>query len=174
MFLVFLVLIEGCYDVILVNVQFGVSDVCKLVELICVSGKQLIMIYISYGDLDYYFGLVILQDVFLQVCIVVIVQIVVYIQQIQVGKLVYWGLKMGVDVFVCVVVLQVLDGDVLQLEGQCLLLIGLDGLILDCMVLWVLLLCVIVGGILVVVGEYVWMVDMQMLKLYIDWLQILQ
>ncbi|MEW2973450.1 MBL fold metallo-hydrolase, partial [Pseudomonas juntendi] len=80
-------------------------------------------------------------------------------QQSQAGKLAYWGPKMGADVPARIVVPQVLDGDALQLEGQRLPLIGLDGPTPDRTVLWVPSLRAIVGGIPVVAGEHVWMAD---------------
>jgi hypothetical protein len=127
MFSVSSVLIEGRHDAILVNAQFGASDARKLVELIRASGKQLTTIYISHGDPDYYFGLATLQDAFPQARIVATAQTVAHIQQTQAGKLAYWGPKMGADVPARIVLPQVLDGDALQLEGQRLPLIGLDG-----------------------------------------------
>lgn len=137
MFSVSSVLIEGRHDAILVNAQFGASDARKLVELIRASGKQLTTIYISHGDPDYYFGLATLQDAFPQARIVATAQTVAHIQQTQAGKLAYWGPKMGADVPARIVVPQVLDGDALQLEGQRLPLIGLDGPTPDRTVLWV-------------------------------------
>ncbi|MCL1420803.1 MBL fold metallo-hydrolase, partial [Enterobacter hormaechei] len=95
-------------------------------------------------------------------------------QQTQAGKLAYWGPKMGADVPSRIVVPQVLDGDALQLEGQRLPLIGLDGPTPDRTVLWVPSLRAIVGGIPVVAGEHVWMADTQTPKSHADWLQTLQ
>ncbi|CRX68328.1 MULTISPECIES: MBL fold metallo-hydrolase [Stenotrophomonas maltophilia group] len=174
MFSVSSVLIEGRHDAILVDAQFGASDARKLVERIRASGKQLTTIYISHGDPDYYFGLATLQDAFPQARIVATAQTVAHIQQTQAGKLAYWGPKMGADVPARIVVPQVLDGDALQLEGQRLPLIGLDGPTPDRTVLWVPSLRAIVGGIPVVAGEHVWMADTQTTKSHTDWLQTLQ
>lgn len=174
MFSVSSVLIEGRHDAILVNAQFGASDARKLVELIRASGKQLTTIYISHGDPDYYFGLATVQDAFPQARIVATAQTVAHIRQTQAGKLAYWGPKMGADVPARIVVPQVLDGDALQLEGQRLPLIGLDGPTPDRTVLWVPSLRAIVGGIPVVAGEHVWMADTQTPKSHADWLQTLQ
>ncbi|MBA0432684.1 MBL fold metallo-hydrolase [Stenotrophomonas maltophilia] len=174
MFSVSSVLIEGRHDAILVNAQFAASDARKLVELIRASGKQLTTIYISHGDPDYYFGLATVQDAFPQARIVATAQTVAHIQQTEAGKLAYWGPKMGADVPARIVVPQVLDGDALQLEGERLPLIGLDGPTPDRTVLWVPSLRAIVGGIPVVAGEHVWMADTQTPKSHTDWLQTLQ
>lgn len=174
MFSVSSVLIEGRHDAILVDAQFGASDARKLVELIRSSGKQLTTIYISHGDPDYYFGLATLQDAFPKARIVAIAQTVAHIQQTQAGKLAYWGPKMGSDVPKRIVMPQVLEGGALQLEGERLPLIGLDGPTPDRSVLWVPSLRAIVGGIPVVAGEHVWMADTQTPKSHADWLQTLQ
>lgn len=174
MFQVSSVLIEGRHDAILVNAQFGASDARRLVDLIRASGRQLTTIYISHGDPDYYFGLATLQDAFPQAHIVATAQTVAHIQQTQAGKLAYWGPKMGADVPARIVVPQVLDGDALQLEGERLPLIGLDGPTPDRSVLWLPSLRAIVGGIPVVAGEHVWMADTQTPTSHTDWLQTLQ
>ncbi|HDS1581830.1 TPA: MBL fold metallo-hydrolase [Stenotrophomonas maltophilia] len=174
MFSVSSVLIEGRREAILVDAQFGASDARKLVELVRASGKQLTTIYISHGDPDYYFGLATLQDAFPQARIVATAQTVAHIQQTQAGKLAYWGPKMGADVPARIVVPQVLEGDALQLDGERLPLIGLDGPTPDRSVLWVPSLRAIVGGIPVVAGEHVWMADTQTPKSHADWLQTLQ
>jgi len=174
MFSVSSVLIEGRREAILVDAQFAARDARALVEKIRASGKQLTTIYISHGDPDYYFGLATLQDAFPQARIVATAQTVTHIEQTQAGKLAYWGPKMGADVPARIVVPQVLEGDALQLEGQRLPLIGLDGPTPDRTVLWVPSLRAIVGGIPVVAGEHVWMADTQTPQSHADWLQTLQ
>jgi len=174
MFSVSSVLIEGRHEAVLVDAQFAASDARALVEKIRASGKQLTTIYISHGDPDYYFGLATLQDAFPQARIVATTQTVAHIEQTQAGKLAYWGPKMGADVPARIVVPQVLEGDALQLEGQRLPLIGLDGPTPDRTVLWVPSLRAIVGGIPVVAGEHVWMADTQTPQSHADWLQTLQ
>jgi len=174
MFSVSSVLIEGRREAILVDAQFAARDARALVEKIRASGKQLTTIYISHGDPDYYFGLATLQDAFPQARIVATAQTVAHIEQTQAGKLAYWGPKMGADVPARIIVPQVLEGDALQLEGQRLPLIGLDGPTPDRTVLWVPTLRAIVGGIPVVAGEHVWMADTQTPQSHADWLQMLQ
>ncbi len=174
MFSVSSVLIEGRHEAILVDAQFAARDARALAEKIRASGKRLTTIYISHGDPDYYFGLATLQDAFPQARIVATAQTVAHITQTQAGKLAYWGPKMGADVPARIVLPQVLDGDALQLEGQRLPLIGLDGPTPERTVLWVPSLRAIVGGIPVVAGEHVWMADTQTAQSHADWLQTLQ
>ena len=174
MFSVSSVLIEGRNDAILVNAPFAAGDARRLVEQIRASGKQLTTIYISHGDPDYYFGLATVQDAFPQARIVATAQTVAHIRESQAGKLAYWGPKMGADVPARIVVPAVLEGDALQLEGQRLPLIGLDGPTPDRSVLWVPSLRAIVGGIPVVAGEHVWMADTQTPQSHADWLRTLQ
>ncbi|WMJ67698.1 MBL fold metallo-hydrolase [Stenotrophomonas sp. 24(2023)] len=167
------VLIEGRHDAVLVDAQFGASDAQRLVEQIRASGKRLTTLYISHGDPDYYFGLATLQDAFPQARIVATAQTVAHIQQTQAAKLAYWGPKMGADVPARIVIPQVLQGDALELEGQRLPIIGLDGPTPDRTVLWVPALRAIVGGIPVVAGEHVWMADTQTPQSHRDWLRTL-
>ncbi|OUL10648.1 MBL fold metallo-hydrolase [bacterium AM6] len=174
MFPVSSVLIEGRNDAILVNAQFAAGDARRLVEQIRASGKRLTTIYISHGDPDYYFGLATMQDAFPQAHIVATAQTVAHIRESQAGKLAYWGPKMGADAPARIVVPSVLEGDALQLEGQRLPLIGLDGPTPDRSVLWVPSLRAIVGGIPVVAGEHVWMADTQTPQSHADWLRTLQ
>lgn len=107
------------------------------------------------------------------------VQIVVYIQVIKDVKLVYWGLIFKDNVLMLLVVLELLKGDQLKLEGYVLKVVDLKGLSLDCMVLWILLLKMVVGGVLVEFGLYVWIVDIQIQVLcqvwvvMFDWIEVL-
>ena len=174
MFSVSSVLIEGRQDAILVDAQFAASDARALAERIRASGRRLTTIYISHGDPDYYFGLATLQDAFPQARIVASAQTVAHIRQTQAGKLAYWGPKMGADAPGRIIVPEVLDGDALQLEGERLPLIGLDGPSPDRSVLWIPSLRAIVGGIPVVAGEHVWMADTQTPQSHADWLSTLQ
>ncbi|KAF1014148.1 MAG: hypothetical protein GAK31_03172 [Stenotrophomonas maltophilia] len=168
------VLIEGRHEVILVDAQFAPSDARQLVERIRASGRTLTTIYISNGDPDYYFGLAPVQDAFPQARIVATAPTVAHIQATQAAKLAYWGPKMGDDVPTRIVIPQVLAGNALQLEGQRLPIIGLDGPTPDRTVLWVPSLRAIVGGIPVVAGEHVWMADTQGAQSHRDWLATLQ
>ncbi|EEF22341.1 conserved hypothetical protein, partial [Ricinus communis] len=51
------VLVTGDKDAVLIDAQFSRAEAQKLVDKIKASGKQLITIYISWDDPDYYFGL---------------------------------------------------------------------------------------------------------------------
>lgn len=172
-YVIFLVLFEivlGKIEVILIDVQFQCNDVQVLVSWIKVSGKMFKVVYVSYSDFDYYFGLEIIYVVFLDVKIVVMLQIVVVIEVSKDGKFVYWGLILKDNVLVLVIVLQLFDGNMLCVDGELLCIVGFDGLMFDCMFVWIFFVWIVVGGILVVVNIYVWMVDMQMLLLYVNWL----
>ena len=168
------VIVSGEREAVLVDAQFGKAQAEQVAERLRASGKRLTTIYISHGDPDYYFGLATVQDAFPQARIVATAQTVAHIRESQAGKLAYWGPKMGADAPARIVVPAVLEGDALQLEGQRLPLIGLDGPTPDRSVLWVPSLRAIVGGIPVVAGEHVWMADTQTPQSHADWLQTLQ
>ncbi len=166
-------LVTGPHDAILVDAQFAASDAAQLVQRIRDSGKRLTTIYISHGDPDYYFGLATLQDAFPDVRIVATAQTVAHINATQAGKLAYWGPQMGADKPARIVIPEILDGDSLNLEGQAIQIIGLDGPTPDRSVLWIPALRTVLGGIPVVAGEHVWMADTQGAQSHADWLKTL-
>ncbi|WP_369989979.1 MBL fold metallo-hydrolase [Pseudomonas xanthosomatis] len=168
------VIVSGEHDAILVDAQFGKAQAAQVVERLRVSGKQLTTIYISHGDPDYYFGLDTLTQAFPKARVVASAATVAHIRQTMDAKLAYWGPQMGADKPARLVLPQVLEGNRLELEGQALEVIGLDGPQPDRSFVWIPSIKAVVGGVVVSEHIHVWMADTQSAKSYADWLGTLK
>jgi len=167
------VLVTGAHDAILIDAQFGGSQAAAVVDEIRKSGKQLTTIYISAGDPDYYFGLDKITQAFPDAKVFATPQTVAQIKQTMAGKLAFWGPKLGADAPASLVVPQVLPGDTLELEGQQLKVMGLDGAQPDRSFVWIPSLRAVVGGVVLWNNLHVWMADTQTPQSHADWLQTL-
>jgi len=167
------VLVTGAQDAVLIDAQFSAADARALVERIKASGKRLSAIYISHGDPDYYFGLDTLQAAFPDAKILATAPTVEHIRSTQAGKLAYWGPKLGADAPRRIVVPEVLQGDRIELEGQSLQIVGLDGPSPDRSFVWIPSIRTVAGGVPVVAGEHLFMADTQTPKSHQDWLATL-
>ncbi|HEY9027351.1 MAG TPA: MBL fold metallo-hydrolase [Burkholderiaceae bacterium] len=174
MFPVTSVLVAGRKDAILVDAQFGVSQADQVVETIRRSGKTLSTVYISHGDPDYYFGLERIKAAYPDARIVATPQTVAHIKETMAGKLAFWGPKLAADAPKTLVVPEVLDGDRLELEGQTLKIVGLDGPQPERSFVWIPSLKAVVGGVVLANNLHVWMADTQTAKSHADWLATLQ
>jgi glyoxylase-like metal-dependent hydrolase (beta-lactamase superfamily II) len=167
------VLVQGKTDAVLIDAQFSAEQARKLAGKIKASGKRLTSIYISHGDPDFYFGLDTLQAAFPEAKILATPQTIAHIQETNEGKLKVWGPKLGENAPRQLVVPEPLQGDSLQLEGQTLQLVGLDGPTPDRTVVWIPSIKTVAGGIPVMAGEHVWMADTQTAQSHSDWLAML-
>ncbi|MFK3771913.1 MBL fold metallo-hydrolase [Pseudomonas sp. NPDC089406] len=168
------VIVSGEHDAILVDAQFGKAQAAQVVERLRASGKQLTTIYISHGDPDYYFGLDTLTQAFPKARVVASAATVAHIRKTMDAKLAYWGPQMGADKPARLVLPQVLEGDRLELEGQALEVIGLDGPQPDRSFVWIPSIKAVVGGVVVSEHIHVWMADTQGAKSHADWLGTLK
>ena len=167
-------LLTGGRDAVLVDAQFSTADAAKLVEMIKASGKKLTTIYISHGDPDYYFGLETLHAAFPDAQILATPQTIAHIQASKDEKLKIWGPQLGANAPKQVLVPSPLQGNALQLEGQELKVIGLDGASPQRTVVWVPSIGTVMGGVLVDAGSHVFMADTQTPQSRQDWLAALQ
>jgi glyoxylase-like metal-dependent hydrolase (beta-lactamase superfamily II) len=167
------VLVSGQRDAVLIDAQFSTVDAAKLVEMIQASGKRLTTIYISHGDPDFYFGLETLQAAFPEARIVATPQTVAYIEKSRAGKLAHWSGPLGAGAPTRTVVPEPLQGDRIDLEGEALEIVGLDGPTPDRTFVWIPSLRTVAGGIPVMADEHVWMADTQTPQSHADWLATL-
>lgn len=166
--------LTGVRDAVLVDAQFSTADAAKLVEMIKASGKKLTTIYISHGDPDYYFGLETLHAAFPDAQILATPQTIAHIQASKDEKLKIWGPQLGANAPKQLLVPSPLQGNSLQLEGQELKVIGLDGASPQRTALWVPSISTVMGGVLVDAGSHVFMADTQTPQSRQDWLAALQ
>ncbi|MBI6954648.1 MBL fold metallo-hydrolase [Pseudomonas sp. CCOS 191] len=167
------VIVSGAHDAILVDAQFGKAQAEQVVERLRASGKQLTTIYVSHGDPDFYFGLDTITQAFPKARVVASAATVEHIRKTMDAKLAYWGPQMGADKPARLVVPQVLQGDRLELEGQALQVVGLDGPQPDRSFVWIPSIKAVVGGVVVSEHIHVWMADTQTGQSHADWLKTL-
>ena len=166
-------LITGAKEAVLVDAQFSTVDAQKLIDLIKASGKRLTTIYISHGDPDFYFGLVALTTAFPEAKVLATPQTIAHIKETSAGKLQFWGPKLGAGAPSRIVVPEPIQGNQIELEGNKLEIVGLDGPTPDRSFVWIPSLKTVIGGISVFAGEYVWMADTQTPQSHADWLATL-
>ncbi|HEK1685719.1 TPA: MBL fold metallo-hydrolase [Pseudomonas putida] len=167
------VIVSGQREAVLVDAQFGKAQAEQVAERLRASGKRLTTIYISHGDPDYYFGLDTLTQAFPDAKVVASAATVAHIRQTMDAKLAYWGPQMGADKPTKLVVPQVLAGNRLELEGQALEVVGLDGPQPERSFVWIPSIKAVVGGVVVSENIHVWMADTQSAKSHADWLATL-
>lgn len=167
------VIVSGEREAVLVDAQFGKTQAKQVAERLRASGKRLTTIYISHGDPDYYFGLATLTQAFPDAKVVASAATVAHIRQTMDAKLAYWGPQMGADKPTKLVVPQVLAGNRLELEGQTLEVVGLDGPQPDRSFVWIPSIKAVVGGVVVSENIHVWMADTQSAQSHTDWLATL-
>ncbi|MBC3465302.1 MBL fold metallo-hydrolase [Pseudomonas sp. RW10S2] len=167
------VIVSGEREAVLVDAQFGKTQAEQVAERLRASGKRLTTIYISHGDPDYYFGLDTLTQAFPDAKVVASAATVAHIRQTMDAKLAYWGPQMGADKPTKLVVPQVLAGNRLELEGQTLEVVGLDGPQPDRSFVWIPSIKAVVGGVVVSDNIHVWMADTQSAQSHTDWLATL-
>ncbi|HEK1770752.1 MBL fold metallo-hydrolase [Pseudomonas parafulva] len=167
------VIVSGEREAVLVDAQFGKAQAEQVAERLRASGKRLTTIYISHGDPDYYFGLDTLTQAFPDAKVVASAATVAHIRQTMDAKLAYWGPQMGADKPAKLVVPQVLAGNRLELEGQTLEVVGLDGPQPDRSFVWIPSIKAVVGGVVVSENIHVWMADTQSAQSHTDWLATL-
>ncbi|CAM3927248.1 Beta-lactamase [Pseudomonas reidholzensis] len=168
------VIVSGEHEAILVDAQFGKAQAEQVVERLRASDKRLTTIYISHGDPDYYFGLDTLTRAYPEARVVASAATVAHIRKTMEAKLAYWGPQMGADRPQRLLVPEVLEGNRLQLEGQTLEIIGLDGPQPDRSFVWIPSIKAVVGGVVVAEHLHVWMADTQSAQSHADWLATLQ
>ncbi|MFV3315577.1 MBL fold metallo-hydrolase [Pseudomonas sp. NY15374] len=167
------VIVSGEREAVLVDAQFGKAQAEQVAERLRASGKRLTTIYISHGDPDYYFGLDTLTQAFPDAKVVASAATVAHIRQTMDAKLAYWGPQMGADKPAKLVLPQVLAGNRLELEGQALEVVGLDGPQPDRSFVWIPSIKAVVGGVVVSENIHVWMADTQSAQSHTDWLATL-
>lgn len=167
------VLISGAEEAILIDAQFSTADAQKLVDMIRASGKRLTTIYISHGDPDFYFGLETLKQAFPDAEVLATPQTIAHIKESSAGKLAHWSPILGTGAPKQIVMPEPLQGDSLDLEGQKLQIVGLDGPAPDRTLVWIPSIKTVAGGIPVMAGQHVWMADTQTPQSHADWLTTL-
>lgn len=163
-------LISGERDAILVDAQFSNTEAQALVERIRASGKRLTSIFISHGDPDFYFGLDVLTRAYPEARVLATPATVAYIEKTRAPKLAYWGPILKDNAPARTLVPEALQGNVLELEGQRIEVIGHDPQHTS---LWIPANKAVVGGVLTSANIHLWVADAQSAEARQRWLKSL-
>lgn len=163
-------LITGAKDAILVDAQFSNTEAQALVERIRASGNRLTTIFISHGDPDYYFGLDVLTRAYPEAKVLATPATVAYIEKTRAPKLAYWEPILKDSAPARTLVPQALQGNLLELEGQRIEVVGHDPQHTS---LWIPSIKAVVGGVLTSANIHLWVADAQSSEARQDWLKSL-
>ncbi|UXM96541.1 MBL fold metallo-hydrolase (plasmid) [Bartonella sp. HY329] len=166
-------IITGPSEVMLIDAQFSTLDATKLVEEIKATGKPLKTIFISHSDPDYYFGLETIKAAFPDAKILSTPQTVALIEATKDDKLAFWKDILAENAPKALIVPQPLEGDTLTLDGHDIKIIGLDGPAPERTTLWIADNKAVIGGVVVLANEHVWMADTQSKEARSNWIKIL-
>lgn len=163
-------LISGEKEAILVDAQFSSNEAQALIERIRASGKRLTTIFISHGDPDFYFGLDALTRAYPEARVMATAATVAYIEKTRAPKLAYWGPILKDSAPARTLVPEVLHGNLLELEGQRIEVVGHDPQHTS---LWIPSLKAVVGGVLTSANIHLWVADAQSVEARQRWLKSL-
>ncbi|HEX7367172.1 MAG TPA: MBL fold metallo-hydrolase [Pelobium sp.] len=167
------VIVSGKSDAVLIDAQFTLDDAENVAQEIKKSGKKLTAIYVSHGDPDYYFGLEVFKKYFPEVTVYASPATVEHIKATAQNKLEVWGKSFGKAITSNAILPQVLKGNLIELEGHKLEIIGLDEFPLTTFV-WIPSIKAVVGGINVFgTSFHLWMADSQTTEARNQWITIL-
>lgn len=167
-------IISGNKEVVLIDAQFQKNDAQELVKQIKATGKDLSTIYISHSDPDFYFGLDVITRAFPHAKVIATQQTIDAINESQAGKLAYWGPVLKENAPQKVIVPQLLQGDHFLLEGEEIIVKGLNSAAPDRTFVWVPKLKAAMGGVLVSDNIHVWIADTQTQQSRQNWLTSLK
>lgn len=167
------VIVSGKTDAVLIDAQFTLADAETVAQKIKTSGKNLIAIYISHNDPDFYFGLEVFKRYFPGVTAYATPKVVEAIAQTAQKKLDVWGGQLGAAVTSNVVLPQVLKGNSIELEGEKLEITGLEDFPTRTFV-YIPSAKAVVGGINVFGNSFnLWMADAQTPEARSNWIKVL-
>jgi glyoxylase-like metal-dependent hydrolase (beta-lactamase superfamily II) len=149
-------IVSGDKDSILVDAQFGIKNGQALVDELKKSGKKLIMVYISAGDPDFYFGLEPIKAAYPDVKIMASRSVVEHINETKAAKLAYWGPILADQAPKSLIVPEVMKKSYFTLEGQ---RIEIKEMNTPNAYLWAPSIKTAFGGVMVSANQHVWMAD---------------
>lgn len=119
-------IISGKTEAILIDAQFTLAEAEVVAEHIKNSGKKLSLIYISYADPDFYFGLEVFKRYFPEVTVYANDTTIEHIKATSQKKLDVWGGRLGNALTKNVVLPQLLKDGSFELEDEKIEIYGLE------------------------------------------------
>lgn len=154
------VLITGNKDAVLIDAQFTLSDAHRLVASILESGKNLTTIYITHPHPDHYLGIDVIRQAFPITKIVASQATVNEIQKTWEASLNQWKPAYGNNLPTSVTIPEVLEGDLIMLEGNKLqIFTGIQGDDAFNSYLWIPSIKAVITGDIVYNGVYPWTLE---------------
>ena len=88
------VIVSGEKDAVLIDAQFSLANAHRVVAELKDNGKNLIAIYVSHGDPDYYFGLTVITQAYPNAIVYATAPVIEHIKHTYQKKLKVWGPKL--------------------------------------------------------------------------------
>ncbi len=169
------VLVTGATEAVLIDSSFTLSDGRAIAEVIQQSGKQLTTVYISQSDPDYYFGLGAIQAAFPDARVIAAPATIDAIKGNVEKKISTWSPQLqenGPQSVDEIVMPEAFDGQTLQVDGQDIQIVNVEGLP-NRRYLWAPSLEAVFGGVLVFSDLHVWTADTPTAEQRAAWVQAL-
>ncbi|WP_085907916.1 MBL fold metallo-hydrolase [Kiloniella majae] len=154
-------LVTGKSEAVLIDAQFQKDDAQSVLAMIKQSGKKLTTIYISHSDPDFYFGLDVIKQAYPDARVIATPKTVEKIRASIDGKVAYWGPILKENAPDQVFVPDVITSDTIEVDGQKLIIQGLNGHDPVHTYLWIPSLKTVAGGVIVNENRHVWIADAQ-------------
>lgn len=167
-------LITGPTQAVLIDAQFQRNDANSVLKMIQASGKELTTVYISHGDPDFYFGLDVIAKAYPEAKIVATAPTIAHIKATVKGKVSYWGPILAENAPQATIIPQRLAGDSINIDGESLNIIGLNGHDPKHTFVWIPSLETVAGGVSIYENVHVWMADNQTSQSRNLWMKTLE
>ena len=155
-------LVYGEKDAMVIDAGFTRADALRIAANVLDSGKELKTIYVSQADPDYYFGVETIKEIFPKAEVVSTPAVLEKINAKLVGKLGFWGPKMGANAPRTPVLPKALSGNTLTVDGQTVEIRGTTGPLAHRPYAWIPSIKAVVGNIGVFgTNMHVWTADTQ-------------
>lgn len=166
-------IVWGPHEAMLVDAQFQAKYAKQLIEQVQAMHRRLKYIYLSHSDPDYYFGLAQITKAFPSARVVATAQTAYLIGATKEAKVKVWKDKLGPDAPSEIPVPEVIDSDVLVIDGERVEIRRRPEDPAHTF-MWIPSSRTILGGISVSTGEHLWMADTTTLDAIDAWLRIIE
>jgi len=154
-------LVYGEREALLIDTGFSRADALRIAAKVLDSGRELKTIFISQADPDYYFGVSELSEIFPDAQLLTTQAVKSVIEQKMAKKLSFWGPKLGSNAPKNPIALQVLEENVIEVDGQRIEIKGKEDALAHRPYLWIPGSKTVLGNVSVYSGLHLWTADAQ-------------